>query len=128
MGSLEAWLLLRSLRTFHLRVPRQSATATALVQWLHNVATSPENSSFDGIPSGILKKVLHSSLQAENSRGWSPSKQLEGGWNATFAILVGTIHPVSLPYTSTCYTTVEHPGICQKSPVSNEIFLGTFLG
>lgn len=94
MGSLEAWLLLRSLRTFHLRVPRQSATATALVQWLNDVATK---GSFDGIPSGILKKVLHSSLQAENSRGWSPSKQLEGGWNATFSILVSIINPVSLP-------------------------------
>ncbi len=34
MGSLESWLLLRSLRTLHLRVPRQSENATALAQWL----------------------------------------------------------------------------------------------
>jgi len=30
MGNLESWLLLRSLRTLHLRVPRQSETATGL--------------------------------------------------------------------------------------------------
>ena len=34
MGSLESWLLLRSLRTLHLRVPRQSENATALAGWL----------------------------------------------------------------------------------------------
>ena len=34
-GSLEVWLLLRSLRTVHLRVERQSDTATKLVEWLH---------------------------------------------------------------------------------------------
>ncbi|KAE9410372.1 PLP-dependent transferase [Gymnopus androsaceus JB14] len=90
MGSLEAWLLLRSLRTFHLRVLRQSATATALVQWLKSVESSPENSSFDGIPGGLLKKVLHSSLQVVDSRGFDPSKQMEGGWGATFSILLST--------------------------------------
>lgn len=34
-GNLECWLLLRSLRTLHLRVQRQCETATALVAWLH---------------------------------------------------------------------------------------------
>lgn len=38
MGSLESWLLLRSLRTLHLRVPRQSENATALAQWLSHAA------------------------------------------------------------------------------------------
>ncbi|KAE9410373.1 cystathionine gamma-synthase [Gymnopus androsaceus JB14] len=90
MGSLDAWLLLRSLRTLHLRILRQSATATALVQWLKSVESSPENSSFDGIPGGILKKVFHSSLQEVNSRGFDPSKQMEGGWSATFSILMST--------------------------------------
>lgn len=33
-GSLECWLLLRSLRTLSLRVHRQSATAAAVAQWL----------------------------------------------------------------------------------------------
>ena len=38
MGSLEAWLLLRSLRTLHLRVPRQSENAYGLAQWLSKAA------------------------------------------------------------------------------------------
>lgn len=33
-GSLECWLLLRSLRTLSLRVNHQSATATAVAHWL----------------------------------------------------------------------------------------------
>ena len=38
MGSLESWLLLRSLRTLHLRVPRQSENAYELAQWLSRAA------------------------------------------------------------------------------------------
>jgi cystathionine gamma-synthase len=89
MGSLEAWLLLRSLRTLHLRVPRQSATATTLAQWLNFTASTPVGQLHDGVPGGVISKVWHSSLQASKDlRGFDPSKQMEGGWNATFAILV----------------------------------------
>ena len=38
MGSLESWLLLRSLRTLHLRVPRQSENGYGLAQWLSKAA------------------------------------------------------------------------------------------
>ncbi len=89
MGSLESWLLLRSLRTLHLRVPRQSQTATALVKWLQDVASTPVGQTYDGVPGGVLSKVWHSSLQTKDSRGFEPKKQLEGGWNATFAVQVG---------------------------------------
>ena len=34
MGNLEAWLLLRSLRTFHLRVKQQTGSVMRVVQWL----------------------------------------------------------------------------------------------
>ena len=34
MGTLETWLLLRSLRTFHLRVHKQCASVMAVVHWL----------------------------------------------------------------------------------------------
>jgi cystathionine gamma-synthase len=89
MGSLEAWLLLRSLRTLHLRVPRQSTTATVLAQWLNVVASTPVGQLYDGVQGGVISKVWHSSLQvSKDSRGFEPSKQMEGGWNATFAILV----------------------------------------
>ncbi|KAJ7507701.1 Cys/Met metabolism PLP-dependent enzyme-domain-containing protein [Mycena galericulata] len=86
LGSLESWLLLRSLRTFHLRLPRQSETASALVEWLHKLALTPAGKSFEGIPGGILSRVWHSSLQGTDARGFNPSTQMTGGWNATFSI------------------------------------------
>ncbi|CAA7259667.1 unnamed protein product [Cyclocybe aegerita] len=86
MGSLESWLLLRSLRTLHLRVPRQSASATVLAQWLDSVAKTPVGQSFDGVPGGVVAQVWHSALQGVDERGFDPSKQMQGGWNATFAI------------------------------------------
>lgn len=88
MGSLESWLLLRSLRTLHLRVARQSANATALAQWLNSIASTPKCQSFDGVAGGVIKKVWHSSLQSEDASGWSPTQQMEGGHSPTFAILV----------------------------------------
>ncbi|KAK7470754.1 hypothetical protein VKT23_002173 [Stygiomarasmius scandens] len=88
MGSLEAWLLLRSLRTLHLRVTRQSETATALAKWLKEVVSTPEGQSFDGVPGGLIQTVWHSSLQETDERGFCPSKQMTGGWNATFSILM----------------------------------------
>jgi len=98
MGSLEAWLLLRSLRTLHIRVPHQSNTATALVKWLNNASNGQE---YDGIPAGVLVGVLHSSLQKEDSRGFKPGNQMEGGYNPTFAILLTNAeYAKMLPYTT----------------------------
>src|ERR1700727_225908 len=91
MASLESWLLLRSLRTLHLRIPRQSANATGLANWLHFAASTPNGQTFDGIPGGLISKVWHSSLQEKDSRGFQPQQQMEGGWNPCFAILVS--HP-----------------------------------
>ena len=106
MGSLESWLLLRSLRTLHLRIPRQSENATRLAQWLAkaadvsvhaliaysgssiNVCRCTQGKAHDGIPAGAILKVWHSSLQGNDARGFDPETQLEGGWNATFSILV----------------------------------------
>ncbi|KAK9899917.1 PLP-dependent transferase [Cystobasidium minutum MCA 4210] len=64
-GSLESWLVLRSLRTLNLRVTRQSATATAFATWLNEVATNAPDAgqSYDGCPGGILKTVWHAALQ-----------------------------------------------------------------
>ncbi|KIY73656.1 cystathionine gamma-synthase [Cylindrobasidium torrendii FP15055 ss-10] len=89
--SLEAWLLLRSLRTFHLRVARQSKTATALVQWLAKIAATPAGQTFDGVPGGVLTKVWHASVQGKDERGFDPASQLEGGWNATFSVRFATV-------------------------------------
>ena len=64
-GSLESWLLLRSLRSLPLRVQRQSSTATALAVWLNQVATEAPNlgDTFDKCAGGVLKKVWHPVLQ-----------------------------------------------------------------
>src|ERR1700722_10701176 len=94
MGSLETWLLIRSLKTLHLRVTRQSETATSLVHWLHAIASTPSGQNFDGIPSGVISKVWHSSLQKKDARGFEPTEQMEGGWNATFAISVSNLGPI----------------------------------
>ncbi|TFK43631.1 Cys/Met metabolism PLP-dependent enzyme-domain-containing protein [Crucibulum laeve] len=88
MGSLESWLLLRSLRTLHLRVSRQSQNATGLAKWLQGIAQTPIGKTFDGVPGGIISKVWHSSLQGKDSRGFEPSKQMEGGYNAAFSIFL----------------------------------------
>ena len=57
MGSLETWLLLRSLRTLSLRLHRQSQTALILAQWL-------EQQQRDG---GHLRKVYHPNLKSHPS-------------------------------------------------------------
>ncbi|KAF5369993.1 hypothetical protein D9758_001144 [Tetrapyrgos nigripes] len=98
-GSLEAWLLLRSLRTLHLRVARQSETATGLAKWLNEIVSTPKGRSFDGVPGGLLSRVWHSSLQGTDKRGFNPSKQMEGGWNAAFSFLMANAdHARRLPH------------------------------
>jgi len=88
MGSFEAWLLLRSLRTLHLRVPRQSQTGTALANWLKFASGG---NAHDGIPAGLIEVVHHSSFQEPDSQGFTPEKQMEGGYNATFSIIVSQV-------------------------------------
>ncbi|KAG6885209.1 hypothetical protein C0993_004891, partial [Termitomyces sp. T159_Od127] len=95
MGSLEAWLLLRSLRTLHLRIPRQSESASILASWLQAISLTPKGQSFDGVPGGVVAKVWHSSLQGRDSRGFHPKQQLTGGWNPTFAILLEKVEYAS---------------------------------
>lgn len=90
LGSLESWLLLRSLRTLQLRVLRQSENAIVLVRWLQSISLVKKGDSYEGVPGGIITKVYHSALQGKDARGFEPATQLEGGWNATFAILLST--------------------------------------
>ncbi|EGO21041.1 hypothetical protein SERLADRAFT_475678 [Serpula lacrymans var. lacrymans S7.9] len=87
MGSFESWLLLRSLRTLHLRIPRQSASGTELAQWLSRAVNVPVGQEYDGVPGGVVTKVWHSSLQGING-SFDPAKQMEGGFSATFSFLL----------------------------------------
>lgn len=72
-GTLESWLLLRSLRTLHLRIPQQSANATKLVA--HLVCNNT-----------IVRKVIHASLQKEEY----VKNQLTGGYPPCFAMYFTT--------------------------------------
>jgi hypothetical protein len=74
-----------------LRIPRQSENATALAKWLKDIEATPVGQEFEGIPGGLVTKVFHSSLQGIDERGFDPKSQMEGGWNATFSILVRDI-------------------------------------
>ncbi|KAG8910847.1 hypothetical protein FRC01_006096, partial [Tulasnella sp. 417] len=106
MGSMESWLLLRSLRTLHLRVPRQSQTAQQLVNWLDAASRVPKGEEFEGIPGGTVTKVYHASLQPVNSggpglgpNGFDVSKQMPGGYSATFSIILGDANQAkALPF------------------------------
>ncbi|KZV69195.1 cystathionine gamma-synthase [Peniophora sp. CONT] len=111
MGSLESWLLLRSLRTLHLRVPRQSSNATTLAQWLHRLSKIPAGQSFDGVPGGLIAHVWHSSLQSKDAKTWSPVQQMEGGGSPTFAILMEKPeHAALLPMTLEYFTDATSLG------------------
>jgi len=108
MGSFEAWLLLRSLRTLHLRVPRQSQTGTALASWLKSASGG---NAHDGIPPGLIERVYHSSFQKPDAHGFTPEKQMEGGYNATFSITMTTIeHARALPHALKYFTPATSLG------------------
>ncbi|GAA5821260.1 hypothetical protein JCM3770_007387 [Rhodotorula araucariae] len=86
IGSLDAWLLLRSLRTLSLRVARQSSTATALAQWLAALSRADAGTDLDG-PGGVVDTVWHTSLQDGARELLGAGKQMESG-PACFAILL----------------------------------------
>jgi len=61
-GSLETWLLLRSLRTLHLRVERQCDTASKLAAWLDG--NGDGSCSSTGSSSTGVSQISHSSAAA----------------------------------------------------------------
>ncbi|KAK9315500.1 pyridoxal phosphate-dependent transferase [Lipomyces starkeyi] len=79
-GNFESWLLLRSLRTFKLRVETQAKNAGKIVAWLDSAIKNNE------IPA--LTKVYHSSLQIDEF----VRKQLKTGLcSPTFSIEVESV-------------------------------------
>ena len=83
-GAMETWLLLRSLRTLHLRVARQSATAAALAEWLHRAASGEAGHPL----SGVVAAVAHPSLPSDPSHAVA-AKQMDGG-GGCFALELST--------------------------------------
>ncbi|KAK0757390.1 hypothetical protein N5P37_010112 [Trichoderma harzianum] len=91
MGSLEGWLGVRSMRTLHLRVVRQSETTTKLVKWLSTYLKADETSgvqekSESQIIKATLASITHASLQAADlEQGWLKS-QMPNGFGPVFSI------------------------------------------
>ncbi len=92
---MEAYLLLRSLRTLGVRLRKQSRTATLLARWLHSLTlpqgeVEPEDAPFAG--GKVISITYHSSLQPRSDpspRGedpsFNPTTQMPGGHTPTFA-------------------------------------------
>lgn len=95
MGSLEAWLAVRSLRTLTLRVRQQSASATKLVAWLAGVlnGSSDENQHDDADETAAIRACIshlyHASLQQQTpgSSSWL-TRQMPHGFSPLFAFLM----------------------------------------
>jgi cystathionine gamma-synthase len=85
MGSLETWLLLRSLRTLEVRVLKQSATATALAQWLA-AKSEPELQ--------IVDRVFHTSVPG--TVGHQHAKRFLKSGPACFAVHFKSVHHARL--------------------------------
>ncbi|KAL7915169.1 cystathionine gamma-synthase [Trichoderma velutinum] len=81
-GNMESWLGMRSLRTLELRITRQSATAAALVSWLHGQL---QDSSTE--VHRVVEQVHHASLQVEaTEEGSWLQKQMPNGYGPVFSI------------------------------------------
>ena len=95
-GQLEVWLLMRSLRTLHLRVDRQSRTATRLAAWLE--AATPGGGGGEGgvggVPdphplAGLVHAVHHPSLPSHAGHAVA-KRQMTGGYGGCFAVELAT--------------------------------------
>lgn len=85
IANLEAYLLLRSLRSFELRIKKQSSNALKVVTHLNENKEKYK----------VLKDIYHSSLQTEDF----VKEQLPNGYGAVFTIAVNTSETAkNLPY------------------------------
>ncbi|KAI7191643.1 cystathionine beta-lyase [Hortaea werneckii] len=84
MGSMEGWLGVRSLRTFELRVARQSQNADKLVAFLDACLNGSEKGEAAEAVKAVVAKVDHASLQA-SEMGWL-KKQMPNGFGPVFSI------------------------------------------
>ena len=76
---------MRSLRTLHLRVERQSSTAAAIAQWLHQAVEG----GTDHPLAGLVHSVAHPSLPSDPSHGIA-KLQMPGGFGGCFALELST--------------------------------------
>lgn len=88
MGNLEGWLGVRSLRTYDLRVQRQSANAEKLVSWLQSCLSADSDSDEAKAVKKIVGKLAHASLQTADFSWLKP--QMPNGFGPVFSIYTHT--------------------------------------
>jgi cystathionine gamma-synthase len=88
MGNLEGWLGVRSLRTFDLRVQRQSSNAEKLVAWLNDTITSTSTDPSTQVVKKVVRKVVHASLQTSDFSWLKP--QMPNGFGPVFSFYTHT--------------------------------------
>lgn len=94
LGSLEGWLGVRSLRTFELRVQRQSSNADRLVAWLDDALNGKGEDS--ALVKKVVSRVTHASLQKDDFP-WL-KEQMPHGFGPVFSIYTHNIDQArSLP-------------------------------
>ncbi len=79
MGNLEVWLLLRSLKTYTLRIMRQSESAAKIAEWLNSKSESCLE---------IVETVYHASLKHHPDH--LLSKKQGVGWSSVLSIEFNT--------------------------------------
>ncbi|WBW75407.1 pyridoxal phosphate-dependent transferase [Schizosaccharomyces osmophilus] len=82
----QCYLLLRSLRTYPLRIARHSENGYLVANHLNKLATDPNFAAKNGIDKGLILEVYHDSLQKEDF----VSKNLTGGHSSCFGFLVNS--------------------------------------
>lgn len=93
MGNMESWLGIRSLRTLHMRVSKQSQSAEKLVRWLDD-----QRQCVDTVISKTVERVQHASLQRDAIEdGWL-RRQMPGGFGPVFTVWTKqAVHAKHLP-------------------------------
>lgn len=100
MGSLEAWLLLRSLSTLHFRAPCHSENAAVLAKWLNGAANGQ---AYDGIPADIIDSIWHSSVRSEGAGVFQASLRGRVDGDTLFIAMRHVEHAILLPH------SIRHP-------------------
>jgi cystathionine beta-lyase/cystathionine gamma-synthase len=127
-GNMEAWLLLRSLRTLQVRWRQQSTTATQLAQWLQSLVAESASKSIANedqaiVEAGLVQRVWHASFQPrtdvdpsktprfEEGKSFDPTAQMHAGWPATFAFrLRGKKEAALLPHKTVYFAAATSLG------------------
>lgn len=86
-GALEAWLLVRSLKTLPLRAARQSASAAAVAAFLDEAASASSGGDADHPLAGLVHGVHYPGIGPDAALA---ARQMPGGAGGTLAVLLAS--------------------------------------